>query len=134
MLMPLRLTPGTDLRQALHQRATQPGVDAFLVVCGIGSLSAAQIRMAGDAQATEITGPLEILTLSVSVSPDHAHLHIAVSDRQGRVLGGHVCLGCEVLTTAEMLLAPLPGWQLTREPDSATGYPELTVRRSHGSP
>lgn len=33
-----------------------------------------------------------------------------------------------VLTTAEVLLALLPDWQFTREPDAATGYDELVIR------
>ena len=33
-----------------------------------------------------------------------------------------------VLTTAEVLLALLPDWQFTREPDAGTGYDELVVR------
>ena len=30
--------------------------------------------------------------------------------------------------TAELLLAPRPGWVFTREPDAATGYEELVMR------
>lgn len=36
--------------------------------------------------------------------------------------------GCTVRTTAEVLLALLPDWRLSREPDAATGYDELVVR------
>jgi predicted DNA-binding protein with PD1-like motif len=50
-----------------------------------------------------------------------------VSDAQGRVLGGHVGPGCIVRTTAELLLALLPGQRFTREHDPQTGYPELKI-------
>jgi predicted DNA-binding protein with PD1-like motif len=33
-----------------------------------------------------------------------------------------------VRTTAEVLLALLPEWAFSREPDAATGYDELVVR------
>ena len=52
----------------------------------------------------------------------------ALSTATGQVLGGHVAAGCLVRTTAEVLLALLPDWQFTREPDATTGYDELVVR------
>lgn len=122
-LQALRLNPGDDLRGALAGRTG-------FVVAGIGSLAHAQLRFAGEAEPTRIDGPLEILTLSGSLTPDGAHLHASVSDAAGRVLGGHVCAGCEVRTTAELLLAPLPGGSLARAFDAATGYAELLVRDS----
>jgi len=123
MLQALRLNPGDDLRDALAGRTG-------FVVAGIGSLAHAQLRFAGDPGPTRIDGPLEILTLSGSLTPDGAHLHASLSDAAGRVLGGHVCAGCEVRTTAELLLAPLPDGSLARDFDAATGYPELRVRDS----
>ena len=75
-----------------------------------------------------LEGPLEILTLSGSLGADGAHLHMSVADAAGTVSGGHVGYGCRVRTTAEVLLADLPGWSFTRERDGATGYPELVVR------
>jgi predicted DNA-binding protein with PD1-like motif len=123
-LRPLRLRPGADLRKALEE-AGQPG--AF-VVTGIGSLVRATIRLAGHHDASVVPGPLEILTLAGSLSADGAHLHMSVADAEGRVLGGHVSYGNEIRTTAEILLALLPGWALAREPDPATGYDELVVR------
>lgn len=124
MMQALRLNPGDDLRGALEAREF-----TGFVVAGIGSLAQAQLRLAGEPAPTFIAGPLEILTLSGSLTPDGAHLHASVSDASGRVLGGHVCAGCEVRTTAELLIAPLPAGSLTREFDAATGYPELIVRR-----
>ena len=84
------------------------------------------------AQPTRLTESMEILTLSgtVAASGDKtgSHMHMAISTANGQVLGGHVAPGCIVLTTAEVLLALLPDWQFTREPDVATGYDELVIR------
>lgn len=124
---PLRLRPGADLRAAIEAAVADTGQAAF-VLQGIGSLSVAQLRYAGMPSATELRGDLEILTLAGSVAPDGAHLHMSVSDAQGRVYGGHVAAGCVVRTTAELLLALLPGHAFSRETDPASGYKELVVR------
>ncbi len=124
--LPLRLLPGEDLRAALE--AQMAGNAAAFVIQGIGSLSVAQLRFAGAGHATELRGDLEILTLAGSLAPDGAHLHMSVSDAQGRVIGGHVAAGCIVRTTAEVLLAVLPDHIFSREPDAASGFRELRIR------
>ena len=129
---PIRLTPGQDLRAALEAAVAAQNCRAAFVLSGIGSLSTAGIRLAGAAQPTRLTESMEILTLSGTVAAGGdktaSHMHIAVSTATGQVLGGHVAPGCLVRTTAEVLLALLPDWQFTREPDAQTGYDELVVK------
>jgi len=129
---PIRLTPGQDVRAALEAVVQSQNCRAAFVVSGIGSLSTAGIRLAGAEQPTRLTGSMEILTLSGTVAAGGdktaSHMHMAVSTATGQVLGGHAALGCIVLTTAEVLLALLPDWQFSREPDAHTGYDELVVR------
>ena len=130
--LPIRLTPGQDLRTALEAAVQSQNCRAAFVLSGIGSLSTAGIRFAGADQPTRMTQDMEILSLSGSVASDGAksssHLHMAISTADGQVLGGHVVPGCIVRTTAEVLLALLPDWEFSREPDAATGYDELVVR------
>lgn len=131
--LPVRLTPGQDLRPALEAAVQAQNCRAAFVLSGIGSLSTAGIRLAGAAQPTRLTESMEILTLSgtVALADDgktSSHMHMAISTATGQVLGGHVAPGCLVLTTAEVLLALLPDWQFTRELDAATGYDELVIR------
>lgn len=126
--LPLRLTPGQDLRLALQQALAADGAQAAFVVSGIGSLAQAQLRLAGARESLSLEEDLEILTLSGSVTPTATHLHMSVSRADGQVLGGHVGPGCIVRTTAEVLLAVLPGWRFTRERDDATGWDELVIR------
>lgn len=123
VLEALRLHPGDDLRGALEQ-----GSHTGFVVAGLGSLAQAQLRFAGEPGPVALAGPLEILTLSGSLTPAGAHLHASVADATGRVWGGHVCAGCIVRTTAELLIAPLPPGTITRAFDAATGFAELVVR------
>jgi predicted DNA-binding protein with PD1-like motif len=126
--LPLRLSPGEDLRSALESALVGHNLNAGFVLQGIGSLSIANVRFAGANQATELKGDLEILTLGGSLSPDGAHLHISLADAQGYVVGGHVTSGCIVRTTAEILIAFLPEYRFAREPDLNTGFNELLIR------
>lgn len=127
---PLRLGPGADLRGALDAALAERGLQAAFVLAGIGSLSLTRLRLAGAAEAMEIAGDVELLSLSGSLSPQGSHLHASVADARGRVWGGHVAPGCHVRTTAELLLQPLPDWCFERTLDPATGYAELQIRRA----
>ncbi|QBQ98908.1 PPC domain-containing DNA-binding protein [Paraburkholderia pallida] len=128
--LPLRLSPGDDLRDSLSAALAEHGVKAGYVVQGIGSLSAVELRFAGVDTPASLRGDYEILTLAGSLSPDGAHLHASVSDAQGRVLGGHVARGCIVRTTAEVLLMLLPEYRFSREHDARSGFAELFVRHT----
>jgi predicted DNA-binding protein with PD1-like motif len=125
---PLRLSPGDNLRASIEQALRRLDAHAAFVIQGIGSLSVAQLRFAGIDAPSELRGDFEILTLAGSVAPDGAHLHMSVSDAQGRVSGGHVANGCVVRTTAEILLVLLPAHRFSREPDAGTGFNELVIR------
>jgi predicted DNA-binding protein with PD1-like motif len=127
---PLRLLPGDDLRRALEGRVAALGLTAAFVLAGIGSLRPARIRLAGAENTLDIDDDLEILTLSGTIGAAASHLHLSVADRAGRVIGGHAAEGCIVRTTAEVLLALLPGWDFSRAPDARTGWAELVIRRS----
>ena len=79
-VVPLRLAPGDDLRQTLETWMGEQQEQAGCVISAVGSLSVAQLRFAGAAEDTTIHGELEILSLAGTLSPDGAHLHIAVAD------------------------------------------------------
>ncbi len=125
---PLRLHPGDDLRRALEAAVAAQGLSAAFVVAGIGSLRPARIRLAGAERPIELDGDLELLTLSGTIAVQGSHLHLSVADAAGRLVGGHAAYGCTVRTTAEVLLALLPGWSFSREPDPETGWAELAIR------
>lgn len=128
-LQPIRLSPGADLRRAIEEAVQGQPVTSAFVVAGIGSLVEARLRYAGEPTEATIAGPLEVLSVSGSLTPSGAHLHMAVSDASGRVYGGHAGYGNIVRTTAEILVAFLPDWSLSREHDAATGFKELVVRK-----
>jgi uncharacterized protein len=127
-VVPLRLRPGDDLRLALEAWMGQQHEQAGCLISGIGSLSVARLRLASRQQSTTLDGELEILSLAGTLSADGAHLHIAVADSTGKVIGGHLCAGSLVRTTAELVVGLLPEWRFSRELDPATGWVELEVR------
>ena len=123
----LRLQPGTDLRRTLERRAARPGACAMAVVTCCGSLSSARLRPADATSGIGIDGPLEILSLTGTLSSSGVHLHMAVGDALGEAFGGHVLPGCVIRTTAEIVLLTLPGLRFRRERDPTTGWRELAI-------
>ena len=126
-VVPLRLQPGDDLRRALEAWMGEQEEQAGCVISAVGSLSVAQLRLAGEPDATAFRSDLEILSLTGTLSPDGAHLHIAIADSSGAVIGGHLCAGSLVRTTAELVVGLLPEWLFRRELDPSTGYAELQI-------
>ena len=126
-VVPLRLQPGADLRRALEAWIGEQEEQAGCVISAVGSLSVAQLRLAGASETTTICGELEIISLSGTLSPDGAHLHIAIADSSGAVIGGHLGPGSLVRTIAELVIGLLPEWRFQRELDPATGYAELRI-------
>ncbi len=125
--MALRLKPGQDLKRALSETVAQEDARAGFVLTCVGSLSRAALRLADRDGESVFEGPFEILALSGTLSPDGLHLHLALADKDGTTLGGHVLEGCVVYTTAEIVLGFLPDVGFSRRLDAETGYAELVV-------
>ncbi len=125
----LRLLPGTDLRKALSALPDELGIPAGFILAAVGSLSRASLRLGGAETIWEIEADIELLTLSGTLSPDGAHLHMAVADGAGSVVGGHVMEGCVVRTTVEIVVGIAPDWSFRRIADPATGFLELQAGR-----
>jgi len=123
----LRLSPGQDLKQALQTFAQAQALEAGIILTALGSFTQASLRFAAAADATVIEGPLELISLSGTLSRHGMHLHGAIADAQGRVYGGHVLPGCIIRTTAEIAIASLSNLRLHRQSDPQTGYLELVI-------
>jgi uncharacterized protein len=124
----LRLNPGEDLKDSLQMFAQAKDLQAGFILTTVGSLSQAAIRFAGQPNSRVITGAFEIVSLVGTLSPDDVHLHISISDKEGRTIGGHVSHGCIVRTTAEIVLGNSLSHQFMRTLDEQTGYWELEVK------
>lgn len=124
----VRLQPGEDIRKQLGSLCERHGWTAVSVLSGIGSLTGATLRLAQQPDWITVDRPLEILSLSGTLSPNGGHLHVAVSDGAGTVMGGHLGSPSPIRTTAEMVLGVLEGVEFFRRPDPDTGDEELTFR------
>lgn len=124
----LRLHPGDDVRAKLEEFVAEQHIHAGFVASCAGSLRVAAIRFADRSEVATIAGPFEIVSLSGTLGVDGSHLHIAVSDGDGKTLGGHLAAGAIVYTTAEIVVGDLTGARFRRETDPATTYKELVIQ------
>jgi hypothetical protein len=126
-----RLTPGTDLKAELARLAEANALRAGFILTCVGSLSRARLRMPGAMGEAEVyrtfEEPMEIVSLTGTLSPEGPHIHISLSRAYGACVGGHVGAGCLVHTTAELVIGELTDAEFRRMSDPATGHAELGV-------
>jgi predicted DNA-binding protein with PD1-like motif len=124
----LRLKPEEDLRQSLKAFAIAHNLQAGFILSGIGSLTQAKLRFANQPESTLLTGKFEILSLNGTVSIHGIHLHAAIADANGTVIGGHIDQGCIIYTTAEIIIGEIETITFLRTLDPKTGFLELEIR------
>ncbi|MBL8751389.1 MAG: DNA-binding protein [Planctomycetes bacterium] len=122
-----RLLPGQDLRAGIQRFVDEHGIEAGWVATCVGSLTDWSLRFANEKDGSRGSGHFEIVSLCGTVSKNGSHLHLAVSDGEGRTIGGHVLDGCRVYTTAEVVLGESPAHVFTRAVDGSTPWAELQV-------
>jgi predicted DNA-binding protein with PD1-like motif len=93
-ILPLRLKPNQNLRQNLKNFAPTQNIQAGFILTAIGSLQQAAIRFADRQETTILHDKFEILSLNGTIATTGVHLHIAISDRHGKTIGGHLADGC----------------------------------------
>jgi uncharacterized protein len=122
-----RLTPGQDLFDSIQAFVMKQHVLAGCVLSGVGSLRHATLRLADREYNSEYEGPFEIVSITGTLSIHGSHLHISISDGEGRTLGGHFESGCKIYTTAEIVIAVFNDVVYKRELAADSGYEELKV-------
>ncbi len=123
----LRLKPNEDLKQTLKIFALQENIKAGFILTAIGSLKVATIRFANQNKSTVLSDKFEILSLNGTIATTGVHLHIAISDKQGKTIGGHLDDGCIIYTTAEIVIGISEEYTFLRTLDQETGYKELEI-------
>lgn len=124
-----RLLPQQDLFVEIQQFVVTHAIQAGVVLSAVGSLRRATLRLAKRSSPSQFEGPFEIVAMTGTLSVHGSHLHLALSDGDGKTIGGHLVQGCEIYTTAEMVIAELEDVIYSREPCPLSGYDELVVKR-----
>lgn len=122
-----RLRPREDLFESIEAFVRDHQIQAGCVLCGVGSLTLATLRLANQSSYNTYEGHFEIVAITGTVSVHGSHLHIAISDEEGRTVGGHLVAGCKIYTTAEIVIGAFPEQVYKREPCQDSGYEELVV-------
>lgn len=121
----IRLHRGDDLLLSIRKIANEKHIAAGVILSAVGCISRGRIRDASGVTIRDIDEHCEILSLDGTISETRCHLHIALSREDLTTIGGHLCTGCIINTTCELIIAELPGIRYDVEEDTETGYDEL---------
>ena len=121
----IRLKRGEDLLASIKRVCQQVNIEAGVLLSGVGCVSSGRVRDASGVRIREINEHCEIVSLNGTVSAKRCHIHIALSKEDLSTIGGHLCEGCVVNTTCELVIGVLPGVIYDKEADAETGYDEL---------
>jgi predicted DNA-binding protein with PD1-like motif len=122
-----RLTPEQDLYHSIEMFVQEAKIEAGCVISGVGSLTQLTLRFANQETYHTETGHFEIVSITGTVSVHGSHLHVSVSDGQGKTIGGHLVSGCTIYTTAEIVILGFDDLVYKRELAEDSGYEELVV-------
>ena len=121
----IRLKRGEDLMESIKTLCRMKNIQAGVVLSGVGCISSGRVRDASGVNIREIAEHCEIVSLNGTVSARRCHIHIALSKEDLSTIGGHLCSGCIVNTTCELVIGELPDVAYDVEADAETGYDEL---------
>ncbi len=139
-----RIPRGIDLITGIKEICKEFDIKHGYIPMCIGSLITARIIYAvPDENApidfvycspVDIPGPLELLYMQGLIGLDDSgeqslHLHILLSDKDMRVLGGHVIEGGNIVAaTAEIVIHELEEAEFIRQFDEQTGFKLFKIR------
>ena len=121
----VRLHRGDDLMLSIRALCKEKNIAAGVVLSAVGCISEGKVRDASGVTIRDIRDHCEIVSLDGTVSAQRCHLHISLSREDLSTIGGHLCPGCIINTTCELVIAELPGVRFGVEEDPETGYDEL---------
>lgn len=123
-----RLRRGDDLLGSIQAYAREHKIEAGYMACCVGCVTRARLRDASGVTLRAIDEPMEIVSVTGTISQNRCHLHISLSKEDLSTIGGHLVEGCMVNTTAEIVLCELDGMRFSKQFDEETGYDELSVQ------
>ena len=136
-VMAVRLQPGMDVLLGLEEACRENGINNGVIVSGIGGVTTAVIcdpmvfperrQPYNYGDPIVLNEPLSISGLSGIICHDdngevNPHLHISLSDMQGKAYAGHLKEGTVTMLTVDAVIAEIGGLSMSRKFD-----PELEV-------
>ena len=128
----IRLKPGTDLLGGIQAACERYQIHNGVVISAIGSLKKVRFcdvealpekkcgygygRVLALDETIELTGAGGVIC-SDAEQNINLHIHISMSDKNGKAYGGHLVEGTEVLMTADIVLGEIEGVDMLREYD-----------------
>jgi predicted DNA-binding protein with PD1-like motif len=106
----LRLDPGDVLLLSLREEVRAEGIGSAAILAGVGSLDRYHFHVVKTTNMppgntfVRGEGPFDILTVTGMVIDGEVHAHVTFSNTEV-AMGGHLEVGCRVLTFAVVLLA-----------------------------
>ena len=126
----IRLAPGTDLLNGIQEACEKYQIHNGVVISAIGSLKCVRFcdvealpekkcgygygRILALDETIELTGAGGVIC-SDADNNINLHIHISMSDTNGKAYGGHLVDGTEVLMTADIVLGEIKGITMRRE-------------------
>ncbi len=123
-----RLKPGQDLRLEIEDYVKKNNIEAGWIMTCVGSLSKYALRFANKDGTSSASGHFEIVSVTGTVSKNGSHIHISISDENGKTIGGHLVAGATIYTTAEIVLQSSADFIFERAKDGSTIWEELQIK------
>ena len=127
-IFPIRLKPEQDLKASLKTFVEQNNIQSGFILTTVGSLKQATLLFASQDETQVFEERFEIVSLVGTLSTHGLHLHISLSDKNGKTIGGHLVDGCIIYTTAEIIVGTTENFTFLRTVDTVTGYKELEIQ------
>ena len=114
------LENGEDLLESIRAVARQADIHTGVLISGIGSFQKGRIHTVATNDLPprelfiDLPGPLEVSNYNGIIANYEPHVHVTFMDREGKVYGGHLEPGSEVLTLAEFTILRAPAIRLAR--------------------
>ena len=110
----VRFNTGDDILAGLERVATREKITSAIILSGVGSVKSHHYHVVStrtlppENAFVKGTEALDIVNINGMVIDGRIHAHIIMSDTE-KALGGHLELGCEVLTFAMVMIAVING-------------------------
>ena len=128
MIHSFRLEYGTDLRLGIEEYCLKHNIKSMALITCVGCVYTCNIRLADGKSIYNDLNNYEIVSLCGTSSVDGSHLHISLANIKANVIGGHLCYGTFVNTTAEIVILEIENSVFSRQFDENTGYNELVIK------